>query len=44
MGVSFGRKECFDLFGLFFFDILCVRVMAKGEVSYGLITEGITGG
>ena len=44
MGVSFGSEECFDLFGLLFFDILCVRVTAEGEVGYGLIIERIIGG
>ena len=44
MGVSFGSEECFDLFGLLFFDILCVRVTAEGEMGYKLVTEGITDG
>ena len=26
----------------FVFDILCVRVKAKGEVGYGLVMKGIT--
>ena len=42
MGVSFESEESFDLFGLFFWDILCVRVTAEGEVGYELVTEGIT--
>ena len=38
-----GSEECFDLFGILFFYILCVRVTVEGEVVYGLVTEGITG-
>ena len=41
--MSFGSEECFDLFGLLFLTY-CVRVTAKGEVSYRLVTEGIIGG
>ena len=39
-----GSEECFDLFGILFFYILCVRVTVEGEVGYGLVTERITGG
>ena len=41
MGVSFGNEESV---WIFIFDILCVRVTAEGEVGYGLVTKGITGG
>ena len=44
MGVSFESEECFDLFGPFFWDILCVKVTTEGEVGYRLVIEGITGG
>ena len=37
-------KECFDLFGLLFFTYYVLRVTAKGEVDYGLVTEEITSG